>query len=217
MQHNKYLEFWHLKKKGTEYFFLLLLCCLFEGLASLTGLIVFIAAVNSAVDNKLTMNKSKEEAPFNYNYGFSFFFAVMSFLSQELNGICNIYWYVDYYRKYKYDPATKSRQPQLPQPPPLLLAPSSPGFQIPKIKVNDVSTDELMSQPNRSTVKLPVTHKQSSGSSSGAFSIGFFGRPKEAYQKPQFSNQVIHGINEFLNKDRRIFLILNEFDCYFKV
>lgn len=68
----------------------------------LTALIVFIAAVNGAVDNKLTLNKSKEEEPlFNYNYGFSFFCSVFSFLMQEFNGICNIYWYIDYYRKYR--------------------------------------------------------------------------------------------------------------------
>lgn len=90
---------------------------------------MFIAAVNGAVDNKLTMNKSKEEAPFDYNYGISFFFAVLSFLTQELNGICNIYWYVDYYRKYKYDASEKPSG-------------SLSVFQIPTIKVNDVITEE---------------------------------------------------------------------------
>lgn len=70
----------------------------------MTGLIVFIAAVNGAVDNKLTLNKTKEEEPpFKYNYGISFFCCVFSFLMQECNGICNIYWYIDYYRKYRYE------------------------------------------------------------------------------------------------------------------
>jgi hypothetical protein len=72
-------------------------------LSSLTGLVVFIAAVNGAVDNKLTLNKSKEdEAPFVYKYGFSFFCCILSFLMQEFNGIFNIIWYIDYFRKYRY-------------------------------------------------------------------------------------------------------------------
>lgn len=78
------------------------------------------------------MSKSKEEAPFDYDYGFSFFFAVMSFLTQELNGICNIYWYVDYYRKYKYDAATSDKA----------VSHASSMFQIPTIKVNDVVTSD---------------------------------------------------------------------------
>lgn len=169
-------------------------------MASLTGLIVFIAAVNGAVDNKLTMSKTKEEAPFNYNYGFSFFFAVLSFLTQELNGICNIYWYVDYYRKYKYDAAEKSAA----------IARHQGVFQIPTIKVNDMvaggggggetrppqtrstSKPELYVNTNaaagaRSSVNSlggqqtspkmmidGILRKHSSGSSSGAVSIGFF-------------------------------------------
>ncbi|CAF0798500.1 unnamed protein product [Brachionus calyciflorus] len=91
-------------RKKLNYLYLLSGCLfIFAGLASLTALIVFIAAVNGAVDNKLTLNKSKEEEPpFDYSYGFSFFCAVLSFLSQEFNGICNIYWYIEYYRKYKH-------------------------------------------------------------------------------------------------------------------
>lgn len=151
--------------------------------------------MNGAVDNKLTMNKSKEEAPFDYNYGFSFFFAVLSFLTQELNGICNIYWYVDYYRKYKYDSSEKA-----------LRSHTSSVFQIPTIKVNDVITDDsigagvgvgsvavtgatgsvapVSQQPpaNALIARSKISsgsnvRKQSSGSSSGAVSIGFFGKP----------------------------------------
>jgi hypothetical protein len=72
-------------------------------LASLTGIIVFIAAVNGAVDQKLTVILTGDDEPiFKYNYGLSFFGAVISFLLQEFNGICNIYWYIDYYRKYRF-------------------------------------------------------------------------------------------------------------------
>jgi hypothetical protein len=75
----------------------------------LTGLIVFIAAVNGAVDNKLTLNKAKEdEEPFRYNYGFSFFSCVLSFLMQEFNGILNVIWYIDYFRKYRFRKLSKS-------------------------------------------------------------------------------------------------------------
>ena len=55
------------------------------GISSLTGLIVFIAAVNGAVDNKLTLNKVKEdENPFNYKYGLSFFHVFYLFYCKNL-------------------------------------------------------------------------------------------------------------------------------------
>ncbi len=83
----------------------------------MTGLVVFIAAVNGAVDNKLTLNKSKEEeAPFIYKYGFSFFSCVLSFLMQEFNGIFNIIWYIDYFRKYRYLKKETSNQTSNNQP-----------------------------------------------------------------------------------------------------
>ena len=63
--------------------------------------------VNGTIDNKLTKSKD-EEPPFTYSYGFSFYCAVSSFLLQEINGICNIYWYIDYYRKYRFDKAKTS-------------------------------------------------------------------------------------------------------------
>ena len=64
---------------------------------------MFIAAINGAVDSKLTSNGSKEdEPPFVYRYSVSFYCAVISFLLQELNGICNIYWYMGCYRKLKF-------------------------------------------------------------------------------------------------------------------
>ncbi len=92
-------------KRRVQYLFLVSGCFfIFAGLFSLTGLIIFIAAVNGAVDSKLTLNNSKEEEPFfQYSYGLSFFSAVSSFLFQELNGICNIYWYMGHYRKHKLD------------------------------------------------------------------------------------------------------------------
>ena len=80
-----------------------------KGLASLTGIIVFIAAVNGAVDQKLTVVLTGDDEPiFKYSYGMSFFCAVISFLLQEFNGICNIYWYIDYYRKYRYEKQTSN-------------------------------------------------------------------------------------------------------------
>lgn len=72
---------------------------------------MFIAAVNGAVDSKLTLNNSKEEEPvFQYNYGISFYCAVCSFLFQELNGICNIYWYMGRYRKYRFEKMSAQQQ-----------------------------------------------------------------------------------------------------------
>lgn len=106
-------------RQKLHYLFFLSGCLfIFAGLASLTALIVFIAAVNGAVDNKSTTVRSKDdESPFVYNYGYSFFLAVGSFLMQEFNGICNIYWYVDYHRKYKASEtrAQNSKFPVIPQ------------------------------------------------------------------------------------------------------
>lgn len=175
------------------------------GLASLTGLIVFIAAVNGAVDNKLTLSKTKEEAPFNYNYGFSFFFAVLSFLTQELNGICNIYWYVDYYRKYKYDRGTSTSKSVRETP----AAPAVPvPFQIPTIKVNDMaaSDEHRNSRTARSSINSSLSgskdRKQSSGSSSCGVappvSIGFFAARPTGIRTPndlRSSNKQVVGLN----------------------
>lgn len=111
----------YIRQKLHYLFFLSGCLFIFAGLASLTALIVFIAAVNGAVDNKQTAVKSKDdESPFAYNYGYSFFFAVGSFLMQEFNGICNIYWYVDYHRKYRFKnenqiSTKKSKFPPIPQ------------------------------------------------------------------------------------------------------
>jgi hypothetical protein len=44
-----------------------------------------------------------EEPPFVYQYGLSFFCAILSFLMQEFNGICNVYWYVGHYSKYRFE------------------------------------------------------------------------------------------------------------------
>ncbi len=87
-------------------------------MASLTGIIVFIAAVNGAVDQKLTVILTGDDEPiFKYNYGLSFFGAVVSFLLQEFNGICNIYWYIDYYRKYRFasESASETSANQMPK------------------------------------------------------------------------------------------------------
>ncbi|RNA31207.1 voltage-dependent calcium channel gamma-7 subunit-like [Brachionus plicatilis] len=107
-------------RQKLHYLYLLSGCLfIFAGLASLTALIVFIAAVNGAVDNKQPAVKSKDdESPFVYNYGYSFIFAVGSFLMQEFNGICNIYWYVDYHRKYRFqasDNPVSKKFPVIPQ------------------------------------------------------------------------------------------------------
>jgi hypothetical protein len=88
------------------------------GLATLTGLIIFISVVNGAVDTKLILHKTtEEEPPFKYRYGMSFICAVCSFFMQEINGICNIYWYIEYYLKRL---AIKNRQK--------LIQPSSDGL-----------------------------------------------------------------------------------------
>lgn len=86
-----------------QYLFLISGCFfIFAGLFSLTGLVVFIAAINGAVDSKMTLNSSNKDEPvYQYYYGISFYCAVTSFLFQELNGICNIYWYMGHYRKIK--------------------------------------------------------------------------------------------------------------------
>ncbi len=55
------------------------------------------------MDNKLLKFKSKEDEPlFRYTYGVSFVCALSSFVFQKLNGICNIYWYIGYYRNFQY-------------------------------------------------------------------------------------------------------------------
>ncbi len=72
-------------KKKQYYLFLTSGClAIFAGLSSLTGLIIFISAVNGAVDNKMVKNSRSrdEEPPFKYGYGFSFYCAVLSFLFQ---------------------------------------------------------------------------------------------------------------------------------------
>ena len=51
---------------------------------------MFIAAVNGAVDAN-DIRKSSDEPTFVYKYGVSFFCAILSFLMQEFNGICNIH------------------------------------------------------------------------------------------------------------------------------
>jgi hypothetical protein len=96
------LHSYALIKMKHNYLFLLSGCLvIFAGLSSLTGLIIFIAAVNGAVDNKIAKNNRSrdEEPPFKYGYGISFYCAVLSFLTQEINGICNIYWYMSYHKK----------------------------------------------------------------------------------------------------------------------
>ncbi len=96
------LHSYALIKMKHNYLFLLSGCLvIFAGLSSLTGLIIFIAAVNGAVDNKIAKNNRSrdEEPPFKYGYGISFYCAVLSFLTQEINGICNIYWYMSYNKK----------------------------------------------------------------------------------------------------------------------
>lgn len=146
----------------------------------MTGLILFIAAVNGAVDNKLTLTKSKEsEVPFAYTYGYSFFFAVLSFLTQELNGICNIYWYIDYYRKYKYanNQGGKLR--------------NQSQFQIPTIKVNDMDAD---GKYTHRSPQMNSSYRKQSSASSGTTSIGFFGKTgpralKDIDPKPQTNNK----------------------------
>jgi hypothetical protein len=92
-------------KGEVQYLFLISGCFfIFAGLFSLTGLVVFIAAINGAVDSKLTLNNSNKDEPvYQYSYGISFYCAVASFLFQELNGICNIYWYMGHYRKIKLE------------------------------------------------------------------------------------------------------------------
>lgn len=71
---------------------------LFAGLSSLTGIILFISTVIKSLENHLSANADDSDAPFKYNYGLSFILATVSFLLQELNGACNIYWYIGYYR-----------------------------------------------------------------------------------------------------------------------
>ena len=111
----------YIRQKFHYLFFLSGCLFIFAGLASLTALIVFIAAVNGAVDNKTAVRSKDDESPFAYNYGYSFFLAVGSFLMQEFNGICNIYWYVDYHRKYRFNKngnqnsSNKSKFPVIPQ------------------------------------------------------------------------------------------------------
>lgn len=105
------LHSYALLKKKQYYLFLLSGCLvIFAGLSSLTGLIIFISAVNGAVDNKLAKNNRsrEEEPPFKYGYGISFYCAVLSFLFQEINGICNIYWYIGYNKRKRLQNLRKS-------------------------------------------------------------------------------------------------------------
>jgi hypothetical protein len=52
------------------------------------------------MNSKLLKSRSNAESQFKYTYGVSFLCAVVSFLLQELNGICNIYWFFGHHRKH---------------------------------------------------------------------------------------------------------------------
>ena len=131
-----------------------------KGLASLTGIIVFIAAVNGAVDQKLTVVLTGDDEPiFKYSYGMSFFFAVISFLLQEFNGICNIYWYIDYYRKYRFNKeasilqnGTSISMPIIPYLNKIEINKQKKPLVKKELKFNELNIDENDKKKNKSNI-----------------------------------------------------------------
>jgi hypothetical protein len=63
------------------------------------------------IDLQQLKPNNDDEPPFNYDYGISFACATISFVFQELNGVCNIYWYIGYYRRYLLDKSKSSLRP----------------------------------------------------------------------------------------------------------
>lgn len=72
--------------------------------------------MNGAIDNKYSSSKTNDdEAQFSYKYGFSFYCCIISFLLQEFNGIFNVIWYIDYFRKYRHKIKKESEIESLPE------------------------------------------------------------------------------------------------------
>lgn len=86
---NNFTVKWHLnnQKFNFDYF------C-FEGLAVAVGIILYISAINDEVGHRLSKKSDDKDAMFTYNYGWSFYFAGLSFLFSMLTAVTLVSLYL---------------------------------------------------------------------------------------------------------------------------